>query len=110
MSKATRNTAPPEGFIYRPEVLPPEDEQALIAAIQELPLAEFEFQGYLAKRRVFSYGWHYDFDQARLRPADEIPPFLQPARDLAASFAGLQPEDLPHALITEYSPGSAIGW
>ena len=34
--------------------------------------------------------------------------YILPAR--AADFAGLAPEDLPHALVTEYSPGTTIGW
>ena len=31
-------------------------------------------------------------------------------RNAAASFAGLRPEQLPHVLVTEYTPGTPIGW
>jgi alkylated DNA repair dioxygenase AlkB len=31
-------------------------------------------------------------------------------RERAAAFAGLTPDCLPHALITEYRPGTSIGW
>ena len=31
-------------------------------------------------------------------------------RDSAADFAGLAPAELVHALVTEYTPGAAIGW
>ena len=110
MAKTARSATPPEGFRYQPDVLPPAEEQALVAVIQTLPLKEFEFHGYVGKRRTLSYGWHYDFGQRALQPADEIPPFLQPARQRAANFAGLAAADLPHALITEYGPGAAIGW
>jgi alkylated DNA repair dioxygenase AlkB len=110
MTKTTRNQAPPEGFRYQADLLPPGEELDLVARIAELPLKEFEFQGYLAKRRVLSYGWQYDFDNSSLQPAGEIPPFLLGLREHAAGFAGLTPPDLPHALITEYSPGAAIGW
>ena len=110
MAKSTKVTAQPEGFRYAPDALTPDEEATLIGHIRGLPLKEFEFQGYLAKRRVFSYGWHYNFDNAKLVPADEIPPFLHTARERAAQFAGLTPADLPHALITEYSPGATIGW
>jgi alkylated DNA repair dioxygenase AlkB len=110
MVKSVRVVAPPAGFLYQAAVLPPEEEQDLVARIQELPLKEFEFHGYAGKRRVFSYGWHYDFEAATLRPADEIPEWLHPARARAAAFAGLAREDLPHALLTEYGPGAAIGW
>lgn len=108
--KTNRNAGPPEGFRYEAEVLPPEEEQDLVAHIKDLPLKEFEFHGYTGKRRVLSYGWHYDFEEARLRPADEIPGFLHAVRERAAAFASLAPEDLPHALITEYGPGATIGW
>ena len=101
---------PPEGFRYQTDVLPIEEEHDLVKHIQELPLKEFEFHGYTGKRRVLSYGWHYDFEDRTLRPIDEIPPFLQQVRERAAAFASLTPEDLPHALITEYSTGTTIGW
>ena len=110
MAKTARAAAPPAGFLYGAEALTRDQEQDLVARIQELPLKEFEFHGYTGKRRVFSYGWHYDFEEARLRPADEIPEWLRAARDTAAAFAGLLPADLPHALLTEYGPGAAIGW
>ena len=31
-------------------------------------------------------------------------------RDRAAAFGGLKPGELQHALVTEYTPGAAIGW
>jgi alkylated DNA repair dioxygenase AlkB len=110
MRKNTRTSVPPEGFRYQAEVLPLDEEQELVGRIQKLPLKEFEFHGYVGKRRTISYGWHYDFTDARLHQTDEIPPFLHRARERAAIFAGLAAEDLPHALVTEYSPGTTIGW
>jgi len=102
--------APPEGFRYQPDVLPPDEEQGLVEHIRELPLKEFEFHGYVGKRRVVSYGWHYDFGERRLHKVDDIPGFLLPLRDRAAAFAGVAPEALSHALVTEYGAGAAIGW
>jgi alkylated DNA repair dioxygenase AlkB len=110
MPKNADPPAPPEGFRYQAEVLPPDEERALVEQIRELPLKEFEFHGYVGKRRVLSYGWHYDFGERTLRETDAIPDFLLPLRERAAAFAGLAPEDLPHALVTEYGPGAAIGW
>jgi alkylated DNA repair dioxygenase AlkB len=110
MSRSMRVDAPPEGFRYAPEVISPDEERELIERCAELPLVEFEFQGYTGKRRVYSFGWHYEFDTGRLAAAEEIPPFLRGVREQAAAFAGLAPDDLPHALITEYGPGAAIGW
>ena len=110
MRKSVRTATPPEGFLYQAEVLPPDEEQELVAHIQRLPLKEFEFHGYVGKRRTLSFGWHYDFGSEMLQPTDEIPAFLHRLRERAAAFAGLTPPDLPHALVTEYSPGTTIGW
>lgn len=108
--KKAAETAPPEGFRYQAEVLPEEEERALVERIAELPLKEFQFHGYVGKRRTVSYGWHYDFSERRLQEAEQIPDFLLPVRDRAAAFAGVAPGDLPHVLVTEYGPGAAIGW
>jgi alkylated DNA repair dioxygenase AlkB len=110
MPKKAKETAPPEGFRYQADVLPADEERMLVERIPELPLKEFEFHGYVGKRRTVSYGWHYDFGERRLQEADEIPDFLLPVRDRAAAFAGVAPEELPHVLVTEYGPGAAIGW
>lgn len=103
-------TPPPEGFLYQADALSLEEEQALVEQVSRLPLKEFEFHGYVGKRRTASFGWHYDFGDSKLKPSEQMPDFLLPLRERAASFAGLSPEDLPHALVTEYSPGAAIGW
>ncbi len=100
----------PDGFRYQAEVLTPEEEQELIEQIAGLPLKEFEFHGYTGKRRVISFGLHYDFEIEKLRQAEGIPSFLLPARERAATFADMPADDLPHALVTEYSPGTTIGW
>lgn len=99
-----------EGFRYRPELIVPEDEAALVGRVRELPFKEFEFHGYLGKRRVVSFGWHYDFSGSKLRKAEDIPEFLLPLRASAASFAGMEPEAFQHVLVTEYGPGAGIGW
>jgi alkylated DNA repair dioxygenase AlkB len=109
-TKEATNSAAPEGFRYKVEFLTPSDEQELVERIRGLPLKEFEFQGYTAKRRTVSYGWDYDFATRRLQPADPIPGFLMGIRNRAARFAFLAPEDLSEVLVTEYSPGAAIGW
>jgi alkylated DNA repair dioxygenase AlkB len=102
--------AQPEGFRYQPELLSPESEQALVARIRELPLVSFEFQGYQGKRRVHSFGWHYDFNDRTLRQAEDLPEWLLDVRKQAARFAGLEAAALPHVLVTEYAGGAGIGW
>jgi alkylated DNA repair dioxygenase AlkB len=100
----------PEGFQYQSDLVPPEEEERLLGQIRQLPLKEFEFQGYVGKRRVMSYGWQYDFNERMLRRTDDIPSWLLPIRELAAGFAGMRPDDLQQALVTEYDVGAAIGW
>ncbi|HEX7240549.1 MAG TPA: hypothetical protein VF263_09800, partial [Longimicrobiaceae bacterium] len=51
----------PDGFRYRPDLIGPADEDALLAHVRELPFRDFEFHGHTGKRRVVSFGWHYDF-------------------------------------------------
>ena len=106
--KTTRDV--PEGFQYYSALIGPSDEQALVTGIRELPFREFEFHGYLGKRRVVSFGWHYDFSGQKLRKADDIPEFLLPLRASVAPLAGLEPDEFQHVLVTEYSPGAGIGW
>ena len=100
----------PEGFRYREEVLSAVEERELLERISTLPLQEFEFHGFTARRRTISFGWHYDFARARLEEAEPIPGWLLPVRTAAAELAGLGPDLLPHVLILEYGPGATIGW
>ena len=100
----------PEGFRYVPELITPEEEVELLARIGELPFREFEFHGYKGKRRVVSFGWQYDFASRELRQAVEIPQFLLELRMVASQFAGVEPVELEHVLVTEYGAGAGIGW
>lgn len=100
----------PKGLVYRPGFVSAEEEQALAAEIAALPLAPFEFQGFLGKRRVVSFGWRYVFDGSGLTQAEPIPDFLQAVRARAAAFMGVETEAIVHALLTEYAPGAGIGW
>ncbi|HET6777522.1 MAG TPA: alpha-ketoglutarate-dependent dioxygenase AlkB [Gemmatimonadales bacterium] len=100
----------PEGFQYQPELVDVAEEPALLEHIRQLPLKEFEFQGFVGKRRTVSFGWHYDFNERAIRAAEPIPPFLLPVREAAAAFAGLEPAQLQQALVIEYGPGASIGW
>ncbi len=100
----------PEGFRYQPGLITSAEQDALIENIRALPLRAFEFHGYTGKRRVVSFGWHYDFSARRLEKTDDMPEFLRVLRAPAAAFAGLHPDALQHVLVTEYSPGAGIGW
>jgi alkylated DNA repair dioxygenase AlkB len=100
----------PPGFRYQRDLITVDDEQQLLVAIRALPFREFEFHGFTGKRRVVSFGWKYDFSSRRIDKVEDIPSFLLPLRECAARFAGLEPQSLQHALVTEYDAGAAIGW
>jgi alkylated DNA repair dioxygenase AlkB len=100
----------PAGFCYAPDAIDAAEEARLVGAFADLPFKEFEFHGFLGKRRVVSFGFRYDFNGGGLQEAAPMPAFLLPARERAAAFAGLAPDRLQHVLITEYRPGAAIGW
>jgi len=100
----------PEGFHYHLDFLTLEEEQDLLARFERLEFAAFDFHGYIAKRRVIEYGFEYDFGSRKASAAPPIPDFLHPLRDRAAALAGLPPQSLVEAVITEYPPGAPIGW
>lgn len=100
----------PEGFRYQPDLIAASDEAALLERLSELPFKEFEFQGFVGKRRTVSFGWHYDFNERALRSAEEIPPFLLQLRETAAAFAEMPADQLQQVLVIEYQAGASIGW
>jgi len=105
-----RTAQPPEGFRYRSQFVDAGEEQALLVWIRTLSLSAFEFHGYLARRRVVSFGWKYLYDSRMLQPAAPIPPILFPLRERAAVFAGCRAEELVQSTVAEYSAGTMIGW
>jgi len=100
----------PGGLLTCAEFVSREEEAALLAHAASLPFKPFEFQGWLGKRETVSFGWRYDFNQARVEPAPPIPPFLLPLRERAARFAGLEPPAFEQALVIRYGVGAALGW
>jgi alkylated DNA repair dioxygenase AlkB len=98
------------GYAYEPEFLSGAEELALIETIRQLPLANAQYKQFHAKRRVVSYGGRYDYVANQLNEADPVPAFLQPLRVRAARWAGVEPEQLTHALVAEYSEGTQLGW
>jgi alkylated DNA repair dioxygenase AlkB len=108
--RTVRTAAPPPGLRYHPEFAGIEEERALLDWIRTLPLTEFEFHGYLARRRVISFGWKYQYDERVLQPAEPIPAILFPLRERAAAFAECRADALVQSTVAEYTPGTAIGW
>lgn len=102
--------AMPGGFRYRPDIIDAGEESDLLPRLAGLPFKEFEFHGFLGKRRVVSFGWKYDFSTQRMQRVDPIPEFLLRVRERAAAALGGQAASFEQLLVTEYGPGAGIGW
>ena len=100
----------PEGMRYQPDFLTPAEEQVLLRRVRNLPFKEFEFRGFMGRRRAVSFGWRYDFAGRELSRTENIPEFLTGLRERAESFAGSAAESFQHVLVTEYAEGAGIGW
>jgi alkylated DNA repair dioxygenase AlkB len=100
----------PAGFRYTEGLVTAPEEEDLVRKLQGLPFSEFEFHGFLGKRRVVSCGWRYDFDHGGLQKTEDMPEFLLALRARAAAFAGLPVAGLQQVLLTEYRPSAGIGW
>lgn len=96
--------------MYVSEFVSADEEGALLAHLRALPLQEARYKDYTAKRRTVSYGFDYDFSRNRLDPGPALPEFLSPLRARAAAWLAVKVEDVKHALVTEYRPGTALGW
>ena len=99
-----------EGFVYQPEFLSGAEEAELLAIVAALPLHEMQYKAYTARRRGLSFGGQYDFDANRLLPSHALVPELEPLRDKVADWLGVRPQQLVHALLSEYRPGTPLGW
>jgi alkylated DNA repair dioxygenase AlkB len=100
----------PSGFRYEADIIGVAEESELLDRLAELPFKEFEFHGFVGKRRVVSFGWKYDFSTETMHRVDPIPQFLQHVRDRAALALGGQPATFEQLLVTEYGSGAGIGW
>jgi DNA oxidative demethylase len=102
--------AMPPGLRVREEFITVPEEAALLEKFATLPFQPFAFQGWFGKRETVSFGWRYDFSDARMHAAPPLPEFLLPLRERAAALAGVAPEALEQALVIRYDVGAGIGW
>ena len=81
-----------------------------MARFSDLPFEPFDFQGFKGNRETVAFGSCYDFTRSRVKEAAPLPQWLLDLKGRAATFAGLEDDDLRQALITRYTPGAGIGW
>jgi alkylated DNA repair dioxygenase AlkB len=100
----------PPGFSFVPGFLTTAEEETLLAFISTVPLRNFMFQGFEAKRKTASYGYDYHFDRRKLSAGEPIPEELNFLIKKVGDHLGLPEKDFAEALITEYPPGAVINW
>ena len=98
------------GLEYREDFIDEVEHDALLERLLAMDLAPFRFHGWTGNRRTQSFGWRYDFEDASFTPTEPFPEWLEPLRDRAATFAGVEPAGIHHALIARYDSGAGIGW
>ena len=99
----------PAGLDYQDDFIAPADEARLLAQFAQLPFREATFQQYTARRRVVRFGESYDADSAHW-PALDWPEWLDELRARVAARQRGAAESFVHGLVTEYRPGTPIGW
>jgi alkylated DNA repair dioxygenase AlkB len=103
-------TALPNGLVYRPGFITEAEEKELLWHFDYLPLREARFKEYTAKRRIVGFGYGYDYKLEKIVPGPPLPHFLQPAARRIEKWLDIGRGKVVEALISEYRPGTAIGW
>ncbi|HKP66064.1 MAG TPA: alpha-ketoglutarate-dependent dioxygenase AlkB [Casimicrobiaceae bacterium] len=100
----------PRGLEYHANFLSADDEATLLRTFVDLPFHEAKFQQYTARRRVDRYGLVFDEERRVWVEGRPLPPFLVDLRERVAASRHMPAEEFVHALVTEYRPGTPIGW
>ena len=100
----------PEGFYYYPDFINQEEEQQLLAVVQQIELHAMRFQGYTAKRKVASFGFDYNFSTRKLIKGIPIPKTFNHVIERVAERLLIDRERIAELLVTEYPIGSVINW
>jgi alkylated DNA repair dioxygenase AlkB len=105
----------PHGLVYRPDFITRAEEDELLAAIAPLPFREARFQEYFAKRRVVHFhpsggGEAYDQNDDDTFSSGPLPPFLVALLRKVSEWLAIDTDRFVHALVSEYRPGTPIGW
>jgi alkylated DNA repair dioxygenase AlkB len=105
----------PHGLVYRPDFISRAEERDLLAAIGPLPFREARFQDYFARRRVVHFhapggGGAYDESDEDNFSTGSLPPILSTLLGKVGDWLAIDPLRFVHALVSEYRPGTPIGW
>jgi alkylated DNA repair dioxygenase AlkB len=105
----------PHGLVYQPEFITRDEETTLLEAIAPLPFREARFQEYFAKRRVVHFhpagsGVGYDRNDDDTFSSGPLPPLFVDLQQKVARWLAIDSATFIHALVSEYQPGTPIGW
>src|SRR6185436_15238395 len=85
------------GLVYRPEFLTLDEEETLLAYIQNMAMPHLQFNEHPSKRRGMSF-------------EHTLPTFLTPLQNKIAKWLSVPRQEINEAFVQEYPPGYGIGW
>ena len=100
----------PPGLEYRPDFITHATERMLLRQFTALPFREATFQQYTARRRVVRFGVDEDPATRGFANGGVLPGWLADLRAAVAAWRNVPEDAFVHALVTEYRPGTPIGW
>jgi hypothetical protein len=92
-------TEEPQGLVYRPDLISPDEEAELLERFEALRFEPIVMHGQAAKRTARHYGLDYDYESRTPKPGEPMPEWLEPSRRRAAELAGHAPEELVEILV-----------
>ncbi len=87
----------PTGLVYRPDFLTHDEEEVLLAYIDNLDMHRLQFNDHQSNRRGMSF-------------EHDIPVFLRPLQLRIAKWLDVPKAAINEAFVQEYPPGYGIGW
>lgn len=87
----------PTGLVYRPDFVSPDEEEVLLAYIENASMPLLKFREHESKRRGMNF-------------THDIPAYLQPLQYRIAKWLDVPKHSINEAFIQEYPPGYGIGW
>lgn len=87
----------PNGLIYRPGFITHDEEETLLAYIQNLSMPHLRFNEHESRRRGMSFEY-------------ELPQFLLPLQLRIGKWLSVSRHAINEAFVQEYPPGYGIGW
>ncbi|WP_212631994.1 alpha-ketoglutarate-dependent dioxygenase AlkB [Pseudomonas sp. KB-10] len=98
------------GLSYEPGFLTEDEEQELLRIIRTLDLHPVQYKEFESRCKIISYGGLYDFSTNTVKPSVELDPRFYPIRKRVADWLNVEEQKIEHLLVTEYEPGTQLGW